>query len=227
MKSAREDTENWLSPISKRPLYGNNISPISISILNSLSPIDRCRDSPEFSSLQPFPIFPEKSTKSLQQLSPIFQDITTFPIKPAQSLKLEKIDFASLDSKYFHVNSVPIKISVWNSQPINPTKKPKIVKRKRTTPKSCLNCTCQKSKCLKRYCDCFAAGEYCSGCSCVDCHNTAEHDLLRKEAIANTLERNPNAFKPKIKTVNKNGNNQALHNRGCNCSKSACLKKYC
>ena len=35
-------------------------------------------------------------------------------------------------------------------------------------------CTCTRSRCLKRYCDCFAAGEKCArGCRCLDCGNLA------------------------------------------------------
>ena len=37
------------------------------------------------------------------------------------------------------------------------------------------SCNCVKSRCLKLYCDCFAQGVYCSGCSCQDCHNTEEN----------------------------------------------------
>ena len=34
-------------------------------------------------------------------------------------------------------------------------------------------CTCTRSRCLKRYCDCFAAGEACApSCRCVDCGNS-------------------------------------------------------
>lgn len=40
-------------------------------------------------------------------------------------------------------------------------------------------CNCTKSQCLKFYCDCFAAGEYCSGCNCKDCLN--EHDSEERE----------------------------------------------
>lgn len=55
-------------------------------------------------------------------------------------------------------------------------------------------CNCTKSQCLKFYCDCFAAGEYCSGCNCKDCLN--EHDSEdRERAVKMCLERNPQAFK--------------------------------
>ena len=55
-------------------------------------------------------------------------------------------------------------------------------------------CNCTKSQCLKFYCDCFAAGEYCSGCNCKDCLN--DHDSEERErAVKLCMERNPFAFK--------------------------------
>jgi hypothetical protein len=33
-------------------------------------------------------------------------------------------------------------------------------------------CNCKKSACLKKYCECFQAGVFCSSaCKCVDCRN--------------------------------------------------------
>lgn len=55
-------------------------------------------------------------------------------------------------------------------------------------------CNCTKSQCLKFYCDCFAAGEYCNGCNCKDCLN--DHDGEERErAVKMSMERNPFAFK--------------------------------
>ena len=145
-------------------------------------------------------------------------------------------------------------------------------------------CNCKKSSCLKLYCECFAAGEYCSElCKCRECYNNINHSFVRNATIDNMKERNPNAFKPKIQNTNNNNNistattisnNQAItipdnnnntststdsnittshnivtkdnsniyqpkltdsqqqairriHNRGCHCKKSSCLKKYC
>lgn len=51
---------------------------------------------------------------------------------------------------------------------------------------------------ITRYCECFASGTYCDGCNCTKCHNTSEHEALRKEAVEIILERNPDAFRPKI-----------------------------
>ena len=35
----------------------------------------------------------------------------------------------------------------------------------------CRRCNCKRSKCLQLYCECFAAKQFCTGCSCIDCHN--------------------------------------------------------
>nr|CCA18301.1 conserved hypothetical protein [Albugo laibachii Nc14]CCA18426.1 conserved hypothetical protein [Albugo laibachii Nc14] len=60
-------------------------------------------------------------------------------------------------------------------------------------------CNCKKSKCLKLYCECFANGGYCDeNCNCLDCSNTLERIDERQAAVASRLEKNPNAFKPKI-----------------------------
>lgn len=41
-------------------------------------------------------------------------------------------------------------------------------------------CNCRNSKCLKRYCDCFAAGIYCNAeCKCEECHNKSEYEEER------------------------------------------------
>ena len=86
-------------------------------------------------------------------------------------------------------------------------------------------CNCSKSQCLKLYCDCFANGEFCSNCNCNNCFNNLSHEEERQKAIKNCLDRNANAFKPKI---GKGGTTtERRHNKGCNCKRSGCLKNYC
>ena len=95
-------------------------------------------------------------------------------------------------------------------------------------------CNCKKSRCLKLYCDCFAAGEYCQDCNCNNCANIEVNSTERNNAILATLDRNPIAFKPKVdKTENSFDQveieviDKTRHVKGCNCKKSGCLKKYC
>jgi Tesmin/TSO1-like CXC domain, cysteine-rich domain len=52
-------------------------------------------------------------------------------------------------------------------------------------------CHCVKSQCLKLYCDCFAAGQYCSGCSCSDCQNNSVAQLLSPFAYADCAQLDP------------------------------------
>ncbi|GMY29335.1 CRC domain-containing protein TSO1-like isoform X2 [Fagus crenata] len=102
----------------------------------------------------------------------------------------------------------------------------------------CRRCNCKKTKCLKLYCDCFAAGIYCAEpCACQGCFNRPEYEDTVLETRQQIESRNPLAFAPKIvqhvtEFNNREDGNQATpssvrHKRGCNCKKSMCLKKYC
>ncbi|XP_024037153.1 protein tesmin/TSO1-like CXC 3 isoform X1 [Citrus sinensis] len=116
-------------------------------------------------------------------------------------------------------------------------------KRKKASNSSesedCKRCNCKKSKCLKLYCDCFAAGIYCiDSCACESCFNKPEYEETVTDTRQQIQSRNPLAFAPKIvghadsaANVVEDGNlttpASARHKRGCNCKKSKCLKKYC
>jgi len=94
-------------------------------------------------------------------------------------------------------------------------------------------CNCKKSRCLKLYCDCFARGDVCcKECNCVNCLNTDNNDDDRKNAMMGILDRNPNAFKPKVDRTESPAKElidkgRVRHVKGCNCKKSGCQKKYC
>ncbi|CAK5044603.1 unnamed protein product [Meloidogyne enterolobii] len=117
-----------------------------------------------------------------------------------------------------------------NFASIFPAKSPKPAKIRKVASKR-KPCNCTKSMCLKLYCDCFASGEFCLDCNCRDCHNNLEHESERSRAIKSSLERNPSAFKPKIgvaaKAIGKAIDMERLHQKGCHCKKSNCLKNYC
>ncbi|XP_022878826.1 protein tesmin/TSO1-like CXC 2 isoform X2 [Olea europaea var. sylvestris] len=103
---------------------------------------------------------------------------------------------------------------------------------------ACKRCNCKKSKCLKLYCECFAAGVYCvEPCACIDCFNTPVHEDTVLATRKQIESRNPLAFAPKVirssdylsETRDESSKTpaSARHKRGCNCKKSGCLKKYC
>lgn len=103
---------------------------------------------------------------------------------------------------------------------------------------SCRRCNCKKSKCLKLYCECFAAGVYCvEPCSCQGCFNKPVHEETVLATRKQIESRNPLAFAPKVIRIAEHDREvgeelnktpaSARHKRGCNCKKSNCLKKYC
>ncbi|XP_045631846.1 tesmin isoform X2 [Ursus americanus] len=79
---------------------------------------------------------------------------------------------------------------------------------------------------LAGYCDCFASGDFCNNCNCNNCCNNLRHEIQRFKAIKACLDRNPEAFQPKI-GKGKLGDVKPRHNKGCNCRRSGCLKNYC
>ncbi|XP_073129553.1 protein tesmin/TSO1-like CXC 5 isoform X2 [Henckelia pumila] len=116
-------------------------------------------------------------------------------------------------------------------RPLQNAESPKTLKlcnldMKDCAPKKRKHCNCKNSRCLKMYCECFTSGIYCDGCSCMSCQNKIECDANRKASIEAILERNPNAFMPKI-AISPHGASDVEHYKGCNCKKTGCLKKYC
>ncbi|KAJ0806032.1 putative transcription factor Tesmin family [Helianthus annuus] len=101
-------------------------------------------------------------------------------------------------------------------------------------------CKCKKSKCLKLYCECFAAGWYCDEtCSCQGCFNSRDYEDTVEETRELIESKNPIAFSSKIQcpveppaSQNVEDGDQVKpvagkHRKGCNCKKSMCQKKYC
>ena len=67
-------------------------------------------------------------------------------------------------------------------------------------------CSCTKTKCIKKYCECFANKRYCVDCHCSGCLNNSEY------------------YK---KDQNNSKNNEKIEKIICTCEKSNCNKKYC
>jgi hypothetical protein len=72
-----------------------------------------------------------------------------------------------------------------------------------TSEKLCCNCT--KTKCVKKYCECYSNNRFCRNCHCVDCMNIPENNSACENG------------KESLETE------KVL----CTCAKSNCTKKYC
>ena len=71
-------------------------------------------------------------------------------------------------------------------------------------------CSCTKTKCIKKYCECFANNKLCIDCHCQNCMNKSKnYNYMKKNSI------------------NISGEENDLDEIICTCSKSNCCKKYC
>ncbi|TYG52324.1 hypothetical protein ES288_D09G017700v1 [Gossypium darwinii] len=113
---------------------------------------------------------------------------------------------------------------------------------RKTSPdetEACKHCNCRRSRCLKLYCECFAAGIYCEDCcACENCLNKPDYEDIVLDIRHQIELRNPLAFAPPIVNPSDDSPNvtgdenlmntpSARHKRGCKCKRSKCLKKYC
>ncbi|CAG9316681.1 unnamed protein product [Blepharisma stoltei] len=210
---------------SHRPI--SHPSPFSQFCMSSLSPLP-----PTNLIYSPYPANHQDLTpRNLWPLNSPLQT-ETHPPKPSTHRYIQKLDFKSFPTTLkFHASSLTVQVRISQESPSSPQDIPKTRPRKKSRPRydapKQVTCNCSKSRCLKLYCDCFSSNQYCKDCACKDCLNRVECEAVRKEAANLVLDRNPSAFKPKINSIVVNSELKGKHNRGCNCKKSACLKKYC
>lgn len=224
--SANSPPQHILSPVPYRA-FGPSYSPFSPSWA-PFSPLQQLSYSKlmAFPSSSPFPLALSPSTEALESARKL-------PISKA----IQKLNFSEIrDSTRLRVNNVCIEISLSATDDIEATSLLTSLSQrlplKRSPPSSPphtrqTTCKCSKSQCLKLYCDCLASGFFCVGCNCVGCLNTEENAQQRAQAMERISTRDSRAFKPKGRLVKTEGSVQTIHNRGCNCAKSKCSKKYC
>ena len=84
------------------------------------------------------------------------------------------------------------------------SKKKKLFDKKENIEK--FSCNCTKTRCVKKYCECFANNRYCKDCNCIDCLNKYIYSNNYNNS-SKDLSENEEVF--------------------CTCAKSNCTKKYC
>jgi hypothetical protein len=128
----------------------------------------------------------------------------------------------------FSRNLVPFPFDL--AEPIEKSKSRELVSETKIIPikdkTTSEGCNCRNTKCLKLYCDCLRKGKICGeNCNCAGCENHTA-SALRKDRIRYIEKKNPQAFKPII-VESRACDTVKVHNKGCNCRKSNCLKNYC
>ena len=87
-----------------------------------------------------------------------------------------------------------------------------------------VGCACEATKCLRRYCPCFANGGVCSAeCRCLNCLNSVKFQKERELVIEKTKMITKNSFTAKI-IKTKTG--KIINSEGCKC-KSGCQTSKC
>ncbi|XP_058074556.1 uncharacterized protein LOC131223239 isoform X2 [Magnolia sinica] len=212
------DSKGWLIPAS---LVGKSSIRLSAKA-----------DSPVASSIENTEVDQQENQTSMMASSPTSFRTSPLNMQPLNSLQL------TLTEQHL----IPCENGMSEDACIFEEMSPR--KKRQEEPYSedvgCKRCNCKKSKCLKLYCDCFAAGLYCGEpCTCQECFNKPEYEDMVLGTRQQIESRNPLAFAPKIvrHIVESPLNNaedgnlttpaSARHKRGCNCKKSRCLKKYC
>ena len=74
-----------------------------------------------------------------------------------------------------------------------------------------LKCSCYRTQCDKKYCECFNNQRFCINCNCVNCLNKPPKNST-------------NDMRPNLNNLDINNKTKKLF---CTCSKSGCKLKYC
>ncbi len=156
--------------------------------------------------IKPIPINPKLITNQKSDITTFCNSSVKINNNPDSSISVQYPRFTPLYSpvynshlaennkfNFYHSKSIELKeINENNNNLLELKEKP------------CCNCT--KTKCMKKYCECFANKRFCKDCHCQDCMN-------------------------RFPLYNNSNNNMRYLTENeliiCTCTKSNCNKKYC
>lgn len=103
-----------------------------------------------------------------------------------------------------------------------------------------IHCTCKKTRCVKKYCECYSNKIFCYNCKCENCENKPNfiNDNIKDNNTINKKETEEEINEDKYnnstnnKQISETINDDINDNNSkkliiCTCSKSGCNKNYC
>ena len=108
------------------------------------------------------------------------------------------------------------------------------IKNESVEQNSKIHCTCKKTKCIKKYCECFSSGVLCYNCKCENCENKAYlNDNTNIKNFNKENKKEEEEINDKKNNITNNTNSIEINDNNfkkliiCTCSKSGCNKNYC
>ena len=103
--------------------------------------------------------------------------VSVFPNQPTQFINdINQINYIkNKDSEMIKYNSIESEKGVFslyqNYNKSNSNNNIDNNKNESVEKNSKIHCTCKKTKCIKKYCECFSSGVLCYNCKCENCEN--------------------------------------------------------
>ena len=141
----------------------------------------------------------------------------------------EKGAFSLITNSNNNVNNINNTNNNNNNSNNNNYNKINYLKNERMEQNNKIHCTCKKTKCIKKYCECFSSGVFCQNCKCENCENKQNY-LIEN----NNINKKEEEDLDENKNIKQNNDNNFDLNDNyfkkliiCTCSKSGCNKNYC
>ncbi len=149
-----------------------------------------------------------KETNNLEENDEENKEIITDKIKKEKNNDISKSDIVKKDNNKFNYNekcNIERNVNLNLNTPTNYNMGAKFF----TNHNYGYKCSCSKTQCNRKYCECYNSGNYCIDCNCKNCSN--------KPPINTYSNKRPTDITSKMKKSKEI----------CTCTKSGCNKNYC